>query len=129
METNIKSPELKLTCNQQLVYDKLVKFIKSKNINNELLLIGYAGTGKTTLVTKFINDMITNKICNNIAIAAPTHKAVNIAKSKLFNANINISSKIDIMTIHSRAGKFVKDYKVNEDVLWDMFNDIPYRKE
>ena len=90
-----------LTDEQKNAYKKLCKFIKNKE-QNELLLIGYAGTGKTTLVTKFINDMINNKKCKKIAIVAPTHKAVNIAKSKLLeNAVENIQKKVEITTIHS----------------------------
>ena len=111
---------------QQAIYNRLVDFVKIKNnkdeqidinpnakiivpdtkikINeNEILLIGYAGTGKTTLIAKFINDIIKNKICKKIAIAAPTHKAVNIAKSKLFD-NLDfqeeLSNGITVMTIH-----------------------------
>lgn len=87
--------------------DKVSKIVdKSKNnikLNNEYLLIGYAGTGKTTLITKLIMDLIKNKKCKNIVIAAPTHKAVNIAKSKLFaiiNDDETIIKNINIMTIH-----------------------------
>lgn len=97
----INKSEIKLSNSQQKILDSLNQFIKS-NIDNELLLIGYAGTGKTTLITKFINDLIDKKICNRIVIAAPTHKAVNIAKSKLFSSSnqLTLSSNIDIMTIH-----------------------------
>lgn len=110
-----------LTDNQIIIYNDITNYFnfnktteisdekKSKNIKkteitgNEYLLIGYAGTGKTTLVTKLILDLIKSNKCKNIAIAAPTHKAVNIAKSKLFN-NINehetLTKNIKIMTIH-----------------------------
>ena len=57
----------------------------SINWKNRLIGIkGARGTGKTTLMAKFINDLVDNKICKRIVMAAPTHKAVNIAKSKLF---------------------------------------------
>ncbi len=89
---------------QQNVYNNLIKFLQSDE--SELLLIGYAGTGKTTLITKFINDIINKKMIRRIALAAPTHKAVGIIKNKLFGNlsittnNINISKYIDILTIH-----------------------------
>ncbi len=94
--------KIELTKDQNIIYDELINFIKSPK-DNEIILIGYAGTGKTTLVTKLINDIIKIKLCKKITIAAPTHKAVNIAKSKLFD-NIEdteeLSKNIDIMTIH-----------------------------
>lgn len=94
--------QINLTEDQQIIYDKLIDFIKSPN-QTELLLIGYAGTGKTTMVTKFINDLIKTKLCKKIVMAAPTHKAVNIAKSKLFTDRKNsyeLEKIINIMTIH-----------------------------
>lgn len=93
---------IELTKDQQLIYDELINFIKSP-IDKELLLIGYAGTGKTTLVSKFINDLIKTKLCKRIVMVAPTHKAVNIAKSKLFDSRTNMEEAnkvINIMTIH-----------------------------
>ena len=90
---------------QYNVYNKLLNFLKSDE--NEVLLIGYAGTGKTTLITKFINDIINNKLIKKIALAAPTHKAVGIIKNKLFgnlyelNQNIkNLEKHVEILTIH-----------------------------
>lgn len=99
---NEQNNEINLTESQQKVYDGLIDFVKS-NEQTELLLIGYAGTGKTTLVSKFINDLIKTKLCKKIVMAAPTHKAVNIAKSKLFDSQSNIDELnkiINIMTVH-----------------------------
>jgi hypothetical protein len=99
----INFKEFSLTEDQYKIYNNLINFINENNKETELLLIGYAGTGKTTLIAKFINDVIKNKLCKKIVIAAPTHKAVNIAKSKLFsniNSNEILSNKINIMTIH-----------------------------
>lgn len=94
--------EIELSLDQQNIYDKLLEFVKSDNFK-ELLLVGYAGTGKTTLVAKFINDLIKNKICKKIVMVAPTHKAVNIAKSKLFGNKKDaeeLNKIINIMTVH-----------------------------
>lgn len=92
---------LNLTSDQINAYNRLVKFIKNDD-EHELLLIGNAGTGKTTLIAKFINDMIKNKKCKKISIASPTHKALGIVKSKLFeNATEDIIKKVEITTIHS----------------------------
>ena len=93
---------IKLTQEQQDVYNELVDFLKSDK-ETELLLVGYAGTGKTTLVAKFINDIIRTGLSKKIVMAAPTHKAVNIAKSKLFGSKEDyerMEKIINIMTVH-----------------------------
>lgn len=93
---------INLTPEQTHVYNKLIEFVKS-DTERELLLIGYAGTGKTTMMAKFINDLIHKKICKKIVMAAPTHKAVNIAKSKLLDSSDleeEQGKSINIMTIH-----------------------------
>lgn len=99
-----KQNNLVLTYEQTIIYDELIEFVKDPNPKlNEAILIGYAGTGKTTLVTKLINDLVKTRLCKKITIAAPTHKAVNIAKSKLFasiDSNQELSKNINIMTIH-----------------------------
>ena len=92
-----------LSSEQNKVNKELESFILNDNYNREILLVGYAGTGKTTLITKFLSDMIYNKKCKRIAIAAPTHKAVNIIKNKLYN-NLkevkSINKYVEITTIH-----------------------------
>jgi ATP-dependent exoDNAse (exonuclease V) alpha subunit len=91
-----------LTPEQDKIYEEIINFIKNKN-ENQLLLVGYAGTGKTTMVTKIINDILDTRLCKKIVIVAPTHKAVNIAKSKLFDnlgSDEELSSNINIMTVH-----------------------------
>jgi hypothetical protein len=92
-----------LSNEQSKVNKELESFIFNDIINREILLIGYAGTGKTTLITKFLSDMIYSKKCKRIAIAAPTHKAVNIIKNKLYN-NLKevkcINKYVEITTIH-----------------------------
>lgn len=99
---NQKDQPIELTKDQEKIYNQLINFIKSSE-SKELLLVGYAGTGKTTLVSKFINDLIKTKLCKRIVMAAPTHKAVNIAKSKLFSSKVDMEEAnkvINIMTIH-----------------------------
>ena len=133
-EMNLINNNLILTKEQNNVYNKLIEFIKSEN-ERELLLIGYAGTGKTTLVTNFINNIITNNLCKKIVIAAPTHKAVNIAKSKLLgehNLNNHLLKNVNIMTIHRllnyqsyinlEGEKYFAKGKI--DPIWNIYNLI-----
>ena len=48
-------------------------------------IYGYAGSGKTTLITKFIVYMFSKKFLKNVAFVAPTNKAVSVMKSKFGN--------------------------------------------
>jgi hypothetical protein len=97
----IAPPQITLTEEQQKVYDELIKFVKSDK-EKQIMLVSAAGTGKTSLVSKFINDLTKNKICRRIAVCSPTHKALNILKNKLFSMNDNptLSQNVDVMTIH-----------------------------
>ena len=45
-------------------------------------LYGYAGTGKTTVITKLIHFLFYKNYINSIVFSAPTNKAVNVLKSK-----------------------------------------------
>ena len=97
----ISSQSITLTSEQQKIYDNLINFVKSDK-EKQIMLVSAAGTGKTTLVSKIINDLIKNKLCRRIVVCSPTHKALNILKNKLFSTNDNptISQNIDVMTIH-----------------------------
>jgi len=45
-------------------------------------LYGYAGTGKTTTITKFIHYLLNKNYVNSVVFSSPTNKAVNVIKSK-----------------------------------------------
>ena len=124
---------INLTIDQQKVYNELINFIKS-NKETQISLIGYAGTGKTTLLSKIINDIMINKLCKRVAICSPTHKSLTILKSKIFETceNSTISSNIDIMTIQ-RLLNYEKNIdsngeifyaKKNENFNWGIYNII-----
>lgn len=128
---NNSNNKIDLSDDQQKVYNDLINFLKGPK--KEIILIGYAGTGKTTLVAKLINDIIKTKLCKKIVVAAPTHKAVNIAKSKLFsdiNSGDELSKNINIMTIHrllnyqSMIDENGKKYfgKSNNDPNWSIYD-------
>lgn len=55
--------------------------------NNQMTygLYGYAGTGKTTTITKIVHYMLQKNYVKSVAFCAPTNKAVNIMKSKFRN--------------------------------------------
>jgi hypothetical protein len=127
------SNKITLSIDQQKVYDKLINFITSDK-ENEIMLSSCAGSGKTFLTTFLINNVIKKKICKRVVVAAPTHKALNIAKSKLFSSSEDstISANINIMTIHRLLNyqQFIdsdgKIYfaKSSADINWSIYNLI-----
>jgi hypothetical protein len=74
-------------------------------------LYGYAGTGKTTLITKLLHHLLAKNYINSVVFAAPTNKAVNIIKSKFrndlddlmklklgnYNDNIGLDEQLDLL--------------------------------
>lgn len=89
---------------QALSIEKINQFI-CQNVDKMFYLFGYAGTGKTFLISKIIQDLLTNQKMDQIFICAPTHKALNVIES-YFKSNLNPTektefiTKINFMTIH-----------------------------
>lgn len=103
-----------LTDDQQTIYDDVVKNVKSYKGRYGASITGYAGTGKSTLISKLINDLSSTY---KIAVTTPTHKANGVIRNMLFD-QIPDDSDADILlcTIHSFLGlKLV--YKQNNQVL------------
>lgn len=65
-----------------------------------LIINGFAGTGKTTLVQEAIKRVYKLKPHYNICVSAPTHSAVSVLSSFGLDAGIYVESK----TIHSLTG-------------------------
>lgn len=93
---------LKLTNEQTQAIYGVVKDIKNRK--EQVILGGYAGTGKTTILKYLV------KFLPNYAVAAYTGKAANVLRKK------NISAS----TIHSRI---YKPYFDNGAVYWDLNPD------
>jgi len=76
-------------------------------------LYGYAGTGKTTLITEFIYFLRNNKFIQNVALNAPTNQAVNILKCKMNKLQSDKNdNKLDFLTIHKFL-KYESDFDFN----------------
>lgn len=56
-------------------------------------MFGFAGTGKTTLITELVSFLLSNKYINSVALTAPTNKAVNIMKAKFRKVLNNVEKK------------------------------------
>ena len=82
--------DLKLTASQQKAYDALLR-------GENVFLTGGAGTGKTTLIKKFIKEV--DPYCAHTLLAAPTGKAaLNMARTKGgSNTRVSRSCSKDIL--------------------------------
>lgn len=116
---------------QAIVYDKLNYFI-SQNENKIFRLLGSAGTGKTTVITKFILDNITTKN-NKIYFLASTNKAVKVLREKtnfLENNNVEFQTIDKFLNCIERINKFGDIYfcpkglkKIYINKNWYFIND------
>lgn len=101
-----------LTESQQEIYDDLVHKIHHYKGRYETVLMGYAGTGKSTLISEIINDM---SDYYSIATTSPTHKANAVLRDMISETDANMDQVV-ISTIHSFLGlKLV--YQKNKQVL------------
>ncbi len=85
-----------LTPGQQTAYDALIAFLMGKTEHTLAVLEGYAGTGKTFLVSRLLADLTQIDGERRIAIAAPTNKAVRVLKDKLLDAGVVIAAMGDL---------------------------------
>lgn len=88
----------KFTRDQEYGIKKLISFLTDP-IEKTYGLYGFAGTGKTTLITETMYFLLRYHYIRSVAFTAPTNKAVNIMKSKFRNDLIElakIKSKGDI---------------------------------
>lgn len=74
----------KFTNDQKNAIRNLCYFLYDNNMRT-FGLYGYAGTGKTTTITKLIHYLLYKNYINSIVFTAPTNKAVNVIKSKFRN--------------------------------------------
>ncbi|MGH9858153.1 MAG: ATP-dependent DNA helicase, partial [Acidobacteriota bacterium] len=87
--------EIVLTDDQQ----KALEMLKNKSLN-PFLLKGYAGTGKTTLITSLLGTLDPQQL-SKICLTAPTNKAVRVIEKKVREAKFwGVTCK----TIHSLLG-------------------------
>lgn len=76
---------------QHLLFKLLSDFIFDSNLNQVLLLKGYAGTGKTTVISSFVNSLW--KAGKKSVLLAPTGRAAKV---------ISVYSKRPAFTIHKK---------------------------
>lgn len=70
-------------------------------------MYGFAGTGKTTTITKLVNYLLSKNYINSVVFTAPTNKAVNVIKSKF-------RSDLDDLIMKKLKAQVNKDESFND---------------
>ena len=117
---------MQLTSDQKIAFDEIIEFLKKsiKSNSDECMvhtLIGYVGSGKTTL-TRFLTDWC-NKNNMTYAGVAPTHKA-----KKVLENILNKDSFIEIITSIFLKIKNMENMDFDRlifDIIW---NNVDYNK-
>ena len=94
---------------QEKALNQLLDFYSTKNRSQDYLTLGgFAGTGKTTLISQLRKEIDIINPKAKIAFCAFTGKAVQVLKNKLIQ-NQAIYKKDDISTIHSLIYRTIED--------------------
>ena len=95
----VQNPDLTLLRGDQPEAFNRLKAFLEHDTKEVFVLSGPAGTGKTTLMSFFLEYVLFNKQ-KRIAVTAPVNKAVKVSKSKAQYS----SSRLDYMTTHRLLG-------------------------
>lgn len=97
----IEKPDVSsLNEEQSYIFNKITNLPINKF--SQSLLTGYSGTGKTFLTTKIIEELLFKNKGVNIAITAPTNKAVRVLKN--LSSICETHSQVEFNTLHSLLG-------------------------
>lgn len=98
-----------LSPDQNKTIQTLISFCESKNKKEDFITLGgYAGTGKTTLISELRKKLNNLNPKLKVGFCAFTGKAVQVLKNKLVQ-NGAIFKKDDISTIHSLIYRTIED--------------------
>ncbi len=98
-----------LSPDQNKTIETLISFCESKNKKEDFITLGgYAGTGKTTLISELRKKLNNLNPKLKVGFCAFTGKAVQVLKNKLVQ-NGAIFKKDDISTIHSLIYRTIED--------------------
>lgn len=113
----VKKPDISmLNALQTDIFNKITSIETNKF--SQTLLTGYSGTGKSFLVTKIIEEIISRNRFVNIAITAPTNKAVRVLKN--LSSICETHPQVEFTTLHSLLGlKRVITYDGREEFKAD----------
>lgn len=99
-----------MTQSQEEAIEKLVDFLYKKGERRFFILRGYAGTGKTSLVSALVKTFIQNR--RNIILLAPTGRSAKVFSSYANTAAYTIHKVI--YSVQNRDGKLIMHRKINQ---------------
>lgn len=107
-----------LNSQQQAAYNESLSYVKGDKEYRQLLIEGFAGTGKTYTISKVVRKLLQQYPEGKIALTAPTNKAVRVLKD-----NFTVESdRVIAITIHKLLGLKLKiDEKGNQLFQVDLF--------
>lgn len=95
---------------QQKAIDKISEFLDSKCEDKFFVLSGKGGTGKTTVISKVINDFLSNNKKVTILGAAPSHAAKKVLGQSLkFKVTLYTLASLLGMKLNYSSGNFEID--------------------
>ncbi|MDG1189884.1 MAG: AAA family ATPase, partial [Flavobacteriales bacterium] len=101
----IKNFKHELTTQQSEVVDQLSEFVEESNSNSLFLLKGYAGTGKTTLISSLINSLWS--VGKKVVLLAPTGRAAKVLSGYSKKSAFTIHKKIYWIRTSSLGNSYV----------------------
>lgn len=107
---------LSVTQHQQGAVDFLDTFLKSDQL--VAVLQGYAGTGKTYIVAQWLESVIERFPDWNICVCAPTHKALEVLRSKCGHLNVEFRTVASVLGVHisrNEDGELTKGISPTDD--------------
>lgn len=109
---------MELSADQQNAISTLIMWFKDPQKSPYITLGGYAGTGKTTVISLFRNEL--NSLNKNISVAfcSYTGKAARVLSNRLKDNN-SVFQNDTISTIHSLIYSPMVDDSSNEIVGWE----------
>ena len=116
MEVNLakiikKNLEKRLNKNQEFAIDKIISFIQSSNKNEIFLLKGYAGTGKTYIISNIVKNLW--KIKSSVILLAPTGRSAKVISSYCNKEAYTVHKEI-FFTKNNFSGNLEFTLKVNK---------------
>lgn len=89
-----------LTDKQQTIFDDITDKIRRFPGRVDAVLVGYAGTGKSTLISEIVKHI---SATNHIAVTSPTHKANSVLRNMMLDIGLD-KDDAQVSTIHSFLG-------------------------
>ena len=118
------------TSQQTEVIKQLSEFVENSSSNSLFLLKGYAGTGKTTLVSSLINSLWS--VGKKVVLLAPTGRAAKVLSVYSKKSAFTIHKKIYWMRTNSQGNTYVtlqENKHTNTIFVVDEASMIPYTSD